>query len=224
MRAPGGYDTQLWQQISGELGWCALAIPEDCDGAGLGWVELCLLQEEQGRRLLASPFFATAALGAAIIRAAPQGAQRTALLQLIAARSAAHRCALAGEDGRPPPQGTSVTLAARDATLTPKRHQRLRDSRRGRRALAGARARCRHGGPERGRHSRADLRRHGDPARHARSHAPDGAGDIRRRGGLEPNSCSAPPAGRPGSSRRAWIWRASRWRPRPSAAPSRFSR
>jgi alkylation response protein AidB-like acyl-CoA dehydrogenase len=105
MRAPGGYDTQLWQQISGELGWCALAIPDDCGGAGLGWVELCLLQEEQGRRLLASPFFATAALGAAIIRAAPRGAQRTA-------------CALTGEDGRPPPHGTSVTLAARDATLT----------------------------------------------------------------------------------------------------------
>ncbi len=118
MRAPGGYDTQLWQQISGELGWCALAIPEDCGGAGLGWVELCLLQEEQGRRLLASPFFATAALGAAIIRAAPQGAQRTALLQLIAAGRLRLACALAGEDGRPPPQGTSVTLAARDATLT----------------------------------------------------------------------------------------------------------
>ena len=118
MRAPGGYDTQLWQQISGELGWCALAIPEDCGGAGLGWVELCLLQEEQGRRLLASPFFATAALGAAIIRAAPRGAQRTALLQLIAAGRLRIACALAGEDGRPPPHGTSVTLAARDATLT----------------------------------------------------------------------------------------------------------
>jgi len=118
MRAPGGYDTQLWQQISGELGWCALAIPEDCGGAGLGWVELCLLQEEQGRRLLASPFFATAALGAAIIRAAPRGAQRTALLQLIAAGRLRIACALAGEDGRPPPHGTSVTLAGRDATLT----------------------------------------------------------------------------------------------------------
>jgi alkylation response protein AidB-like acyl-CoA dehydrogenase len=118
LRAPCGYDTQLWQQISGELGWCALAIPEDCGGAGLGWVELCLLQEEQGRRLLASPFFATAALGAAIIRAAPQGAQRTALLQLIAAGRLRVACALTGEDGRPPPQGTSVTLAVRDATLT----------------------------------------------------------------------------------------------------------
>jgi alkylation response protein AidB-like acyl-CoA dehydrogenase len=118
MRAPGGYDTQLWQQISGELGWCALAIPDDCGGAGLGWVELCLLQEEQGRRLLASPFFATAALGAAIIRAAPRGAQRTALLQLIAAGRLRIACALTGEDGRPPPHGTSVTLAARDATLT----------------------------------------------------------------------------------------------------------
>ena len=118
MRAPGAYDAPLWQQISGELGWCALAIPEDCGGAGLGWVELCLLQEEQGRRLLASPFFATAALGAAIIRAAPPSAQRNTLLQLIAAGRLRLACALAGEDGRPPPEGTAVTLAARQASFS----------------------------------------------------------------------------------------------------------
>ena len=60
---PGGYDAQLWRTI-GELGWTGLAIPQAYGGAGLGWVELCILMEEQGRRLLASPFFATCALAA----------------------------------------------------------------------------------------------------------------------------------------------------------------
>src|SRR4029077_1018587 len=63
LREPGGYDRELWRTL-GELGWTGLAIPQDCGGAGLGWVELCILQEEQGRLLVASPFFATSALAA----------------------------------------------------------------------------------------------------------------------------------------------------------------
>ena len=57
MREPGGYEAALWRQISGELGWSGLAIPEADGGAGLGWVELCILQEEQGRRLVAVAVF-----------------------------------------------------------------------------------------------------------------------------------------------------------------------
>src|SRR5215469_3911321 len=80
MAAPGGYDADLWRQMSGELGWTAIAIPQRYGGAGLGWVELCILQEEQGRRLVASPFFATAALAAPLIAACGDRAQRAALL------------------------------------------------------------------------------------------------------------------------------------------------
>ncbi|MGB9331073.1 MAG: acyl-CoA dehydrogenase family protein, partial [Steroidobacteraceae bacterium] len=83
MREPGGYEAALWRQISGELGWSGLAIPEADGGAGLGWVELCILQEEQGRRLVASPFFASVALAGAIVREAASEAQRHALLGRI---------------------------------------------------------------------------------------------------------------------------------------------
>ena len=69
MQEPCGYDPQLWQQMAGELGWTGLAIPETYGGAGLSWVELCILQEEQGRCLAASPFFATVALAAPLIEA-----------------------------------------------------------------------------------------------------------------------------------------------------------
>jgi len=110
MRAPGGFDADLWQQLSGELGWCGLAVPEAYGGAGLGWVELCLLQEEQGRRLVASPFFGTVALAAPLIQAAGTEAQRAGWLKRIASGGVRIACALSGEQGHPPPQGAAVTL------------------------------------------------------------------------------------------------------------------
>jgi alkylation response protein AidB-like acyl-CoA dehydrogenase len=108
--APGGYEARLWQQMSTELGWCGLAIPENYGGAGLGWVELCLLQEEQGRRLVASPFFATVALGGALVRECATAAQQAELLTHIAGGGLRLACALGGPDGRPPPQGVAVSL------------------------------------------------------------------------------------------------------------------
>jgi alkylation response protein AidB-like acyl-CoA dehydrogenase len=108
-----GYDEQLWRQMAGELGWTGLAIPEAYGGAGLGWVELCILQEEQGRCLTASPFFATVALAAPIIEAAGTEAQRGALLPRIAAGEVRCACALGGADGRPPCEGVTVTLGSK---------------------------------------------------------------------------------------------------------------
>lgn len=113
LRAPAGYDALLWRQISAELGWCGLAIAESYGGAGLGWVELCLLQEEQGRRLVASPFFGTVALAAPLIQAAGTEAQRDAWLKRIASGTVRIACALSGAQGLPPPEGATVTLAAR---------------------------------------------------------------------------------------------------------------
>lgn len=117
VRAPGGYEAALWRQIAGELGWCGLAIPEAFGGAGLGWVELCLLQEEQGRRLVASPFFATVALAAPIIQAAATEPQRASLLKRIASGGVRIACALSGPEGYPPPQGVAVTLDTRAGEL-----------------------------------------------------------------------------------------------------------
>jgi alkylation response protein AidB-like acyl-CoA dehydrogenase len=112
MDEPRGYDPQLWHQMAGELGWTGLAIPEAYGGAGLSWVELCILQEEQGRCLAASPFFATVALAAPLIDAAGTEAQRGALLRRIALGDVRLACALGGTDGRPPCAGVTVTLAS----------------------------------------------------------------------------------------------------------------
>ena len=113
--AAPGYDAGLWRRMARELGWLGLAIPEAYGGSGLGWVELCILQEELGRQLTASPFFGTAALAAPIIQAAGSETQRRTLLGGIAAGELRIACALGGADGRPPAEGISVELDSRAA-------------------------------------------------------------------------------------------------------------
>jgi alkylation response protein AidB-like acyl-CoA dehydrogenase len=62
--APHGYDASAWTAM-GEQGWLALEIPEDEGGLGLGMVEVAVLCEELGRRLVAAPFLpSVVALGA----------------------------------------------------------------------------------------------------------------------------------------------------------------
>ncbi len=62
--APHGYDTAAWSAMA-DQGWLALEVPEDEGGLGLGLVEVAVLCEEIGRRLVAAPFLpSVVALGA----------------------------------------------------------------------------------------------------------------------------------------------------------------
>jgi alkylation response protein AidB-like acyl-CoA dehydrogenase len=62
--APRGYDDAVWSAMA-EQGWLAIELPEDEGGLGMGMVELAVLCEEIGRRLVAAPFLPTiVALGA----------------------------------------------------------------------------------------------------------------------------------------------------------------
>jgi alkylation response protein AidB-like acyl-CoA dehydrogenase len=56
--APHGYDESVWSAMA-EQGWLAIELPEDEGGLGLGMVELAVLCEEIGRRLVAAPFLST---------------------------------------------------------------------------------------------------------------------------------------------------------------------
>ena len=61
---PQGYDAAVWSAMA-EQGWLALELPEDEGGLGLGLVEVAVLCEEIGRRLVAAPFLpSVVALGA----------------------------------------------------------------------------------------------------------------------------------------------------------------
>ncbi|WP_375739918.1 acyl-CoA dehydrogenase family protein [Pseudomonas boanensis] len=79
-----GYDPKLWQRLCGEMVWPAIHIPEQYGGLGLGFVELAILLEQMGRRLLCSPFFATACLATPALLLAGSETQKSRWLPQIA--------------------------------------------------------------------------------------------------------------------------------------------
>jgi alkylation response protein AidB-like acyl-CoA dehydrogenase len=56
-------DRELWRALA-DAGLLAIAVPEEHGGSGLGLVELCLLLEQQGRRVAPVPLWPTLVLGA----------------------------------------------------------------------------------------------------------------------------------------------------------------
>jgi acyl-CoA dehydrogenase len=60
---PVGYSPKLWKEMA-ELGWTGICLPEEYGGSALGFVELCIVLEEAGRRLVPEPLVSTVLLGA----------------------------------------------------------------------------------------------------------------------------------------------------------------
>ena len=99
--APRGYDDGVWSAMA-EQGWLAIELPEDEGGLELGMVELAVLCEEIGRRLVAAPFLPTiVALGAlcSVEARADAGTKELARGAERGDGDRVHRCG-AG-DGRP---------------------------------------------------------------------------------------------------------------------------
>jgi alkylation response protein AidB-like acyl-CoA dehydrogenase len=60
------YDNELWATLA-EQGLLGITVAEEFGGSGLGFTELCLILEEQGRRISPVPLYSTLVLGAAPI-------------------------------------------------------------------------------------------------------------------------------------------------------------
>ncbi|WP_437086717.1 acyl-CoA dehydrogenase family protein [Streptomyces sp. enrichment culture] len=84
VRTPDGYDRELWEQLSREIGLPGLAVPEEYGGVGCAPADLVLACEETGRALLPSPLLATAVLAAPLVAALGGAGQRAALLPQLA--------------------------------------------------------------------------------------------------------------------------------------------
>jgi len=102
-----GYDAALWQQMTRELGWASIAVQESYGGLGLGMIELAILQQELGRRLLPSPFFSTSCLAVPIFEQAATETQKKEWLPRIVREGL--RVAVALGAG---PTGTGTPTAA----------------------------------------------------------------------------------------------------------------
>ena len=79
-----GFSRELWNEIA-ELGWLGLQIPEEYDGLGLGFFDLCVVLEQSGRELMPEPFVSTLLLGTQALLLGGTDAQKKALLPGVAA-------------------------------------------------------------------------------------------------------------------------------------------
>lgn len=79
-QTPPGYDTDVWAQLTEQLGVHAITIPEQYGGAGFGQLELAVVLEEMGRALLPTPCFGTVVLAAnALLNSGDREAMRDLL-------------------------------------------------------------------------------------------------------------------------------------------------
>ncbi|MFB6863955.1 acyl-CoA dehydrogenase family protein [Streptomyces virginiae] len=110
VRTAAGYDRELWQQLSRQLGLPGIAVAEEYGGVGCGPADLALACEETGRALLPSPLLATAVLCAPLIAALGSAAQRSALLPPLASGGLTAALAVPG-----PVLATALALTGDDA-------------------------------------------------------------------------------------------------------------
>jgi alkylation response protein AidB-like acyl-CoA dehydrogenase len=64
---PAGWSRALWKQMA-DLGWTALAFPEEAGGLGRSFLDLVLLLGELGRALAPVPYLSSVVAGQAILR------------------------------------------------------------------------------------------------------------------------------------------------------------
>jgi alkylation response protein AidB-like acyl-CoA dehydrogenase len=116
MATDEGFDPGLWAETA-QMGWQAMAIPEEFGGAGYGFVELSVLMEEMGRAVFPAPFLSTAVLSGQAILLGGSDAQKKELLPGIA--SGETRVAFAHLEGRDHgPAGVQATATRRDGGWT----------------------------------------------------------------------------------------------------------
>lgn len=83
MDDPEGFDRPSFRGLFNELGIGGVHIPEEYGGAGLSFVELCIVLEEMGRALYPSPYLSSNVLAANALLLAGSAEQKAEWLPLI---------------------------------------------------------------------------------------------------------------------------------------------
>jgi acyl-CoA dehydrogenase len=109
------YDAGLWNQIA-QLGWTATTIPDSYQGAGLGYLELCVMAEELGRMLTPVPFSSSVYLASPALLQFGSEAQKEAWLPRLALGKAIGCLAIAEGVGEVSP--ANISLTERQGKLT----------------------------------------------------------------------------------------------------------
>jgi alkylation response protein AidB-like acyl-CoA dehydrogenase len=109
MDTEDGYDEAVWEQMATQMGLQGLIIPEEYGGSGYSYVELIVVLEEMGRRLLCAPYFSTVVLAANTLLHADDETAKKELLPGIASGETKATLAFTEENGRWDESGIELT-------------------------------------------------------------------------------------------------------------------
>jgi alkylation response protein AidB-like acyl-CoA dehydrogenase len=109
MAEPAAVTDKFWRQLAGQ-GWLGIIYPEEDGGSGLGLVDLIVLMEEMGRRVMPGPFLSTVLLGGGAIAEAGSPVQCREWLPRIASGEA--KAALAWTEPNLRWDAAGITLPA----------------------------------------------------------------------------------------------------------------
>jgi acyl-CoA dehydrogenase len=109
MEGQTGFDAALWAEIA-RLGWLGAAIPEEFGGSALGEEGLCVLAEEIGHSLAATPFASSVYLASQAILRFGDAAQKARYLPGLCDGSVIGCFALAEGVGAPRADAIHATL------------------------------------------------------------------------------------------------------------------
>ena len=120
METETGFDPAVWSQMGEQMGLQGLAIPEEFGGSGYGFIELVVIFEEMGRRLLPAPYFSTVALAATTLLHSGDDAAKKAHLPGIASGETIATLAFTEPSGRWDAEGitTPATTSGDGWTIT----------------------------------------------------------------------------------------------------------
>ncbi len=115
LEAGSGLDPTLWRLL-GAQGWVGAAIEEEYGGTGLGGEGLCVIAEQLGASLAATPFASTAYLASQAVSLYGDAAQKARWLKRFAEGASVGCFALAEAVGAP--AANAVRASVRDGVLS----------------------------------------------------------------------------------------------------------
>ncbi len=116
METDEGYDKAVWSQMAEQMGLQSLIIPEEYGGQGFTFVELGVVLEEMGRRLLCAPFLSGLLASLAILHSEDDNAKKNYLPGIASGETIA-ALAFTEENGRWDADGIEATVDA-DGKIT----------------------------------------------------------------------------------------------------------
>jgi alkylation response protein AidB-like acyl-CoA dehydrogenase len=112
METESGYDEAVWAQMGEQMGLQGLIIPEEFGGSGYSYIELIVVLEEMGRRLLCAPYFSTVALAANTLMNSGDDSAKAEYLPGIASGETIATVAFTEANGRWDESGITMEASA----------------------------------------------------------------------------------------------------------------